>query len=299
MGFEKDKREIVFTVLFALFFFGVLSAFFLTSSGGSRERNILDKNLVYNSWGLIGVLIIVALKFAESQMRKGSAEWKRWGWLNALIHDPEEGVPGLMRYRVFAHPGKLYVLSFLFFGTLMLVVGAGLQTSFVGTPQVTFQVTETAQVFFMTEPAASAETALFGAIVMILAGLVAWGVARAGQPRWVYFVFALLLIPIIAGVLGTAWHKDRYGFDDAAQVNVFLFWSVGVAVMLLTGSIIPWLVWHQMNNLVIGAVDVAGQVPVLVLGSIILIAAGVAFIAYLLATWKRGHKGEYGQSATF
>jgi len=54
--------------------------------------------------------------------------------------------------------------------------------------------------------------------------------------------------PLISMFFGIINHLSRYGGQEIAMSSVAMFWFFGGLITVLTGSVIPFLIMHDVNN---------------------------------------------------
>ena len=97
-------------------------------------------------------------------------------------------------------------------------------------------------------PASPSETlgalfliSLYGFILSLL-------VLKNKLPKYLFIILFIIGSIIISAIFGIINHYARYGFDEVAIQNVAVFWSFGGLITAITGSVIPFLILHDVNN---------------------------------------------------
>ena len=83
------------------------------------------------------------------------------------------------------------------------------------------------------------------------------------------------------------YHSIVYGNDEAALTSTFVFGLIGSASVILIGSIIPWIVFHQINNLVVKSVVVYGMDAVRTVGFITYGLIFIFTISYIILSFNK------------
>ena len=121
------------------------------------------------------------------------------------------------------------------------------------------QVSGTARFVFDIYPASPSETTLLGAIVSIFA-LITFGIYKLFKADFknplIFYSFAIInvvIFTIVGSFFGTWLHTYRYGGSEVAIATVAKFWGISGFIIALTGSLIPALVFHDVNNAILSA----------------------------------------------
>lgn len=237
------KREGIEMGILAIYlvFIVLLSLFFLFGGGGIEKEDILAKNNFYIPYGVAFLIGIIAIKVVSLFVFTNKNEDIEGG----LIHDPEQS--GLGFLSLVKNPFLLLFFSIIVFSLLGWLFTSQ-QLFFNATPNYEQQFTTGADLYFSVYPASPTET--LGAIFIIsLYGLTLGIFSKKGKLSFVMFwVLFIIGSIILSGIFGYINHLARYGFDDVAIQNVVLFWSFGGLITAVSGSVIPFLVMHDINN---------------------------------------------------
>ena len=97
-----------------------------------------------------------------------------------------------------------------------------------------------------------------------------------------YWLFGILL----AGLYGYLNHLLHYGSNEISLTVVILFWSVGGFLTVLTGSAIPFIIMHLMNNLFFDLKNFYSNDLILIFTIVVLILLS-SFYLYLYVFKKK------------
>ena len=291
---SKEFKDALIEVLFLLIFIGidfllvVLLAFFF--GGGAEKKEFFDKIVFYLAVGTIGAVLIVAFKLSEPIIKSDRKLRNKVGWVNAVFHDPEDGIVDLSKHSFFNNPFKLYFGSLIFFSIFSFIMLTGFQTAFSDIPKFEIQqITKTAEIVLNVEPSALAETLMVGWFIGLLIGFFKFLVWKKNLPEWSYFFFSIVIIGVM-GVLWLSYHNARYGSDEVASLFTLFFGMGGALLTVLTGSLLPWLAWHQTNNLFVIMGLVLSKEINIVVTAVIIIFSVLVFGIIMVSTLKS--KGE-------
>lgn len=277
---RREVIDIVFLVVYVVLTIGVFSLFVGFGLGGFDKEEIFTKNNFYIPYGIVFLIGVIALKVAGIFLH-GEREAKYEG---AVLHDPEQTPLG--KFRVLKNP-ILLILGTLLLFTILGYFATVSQTFFNEIPRYEQQFTPAADVFFSVYPAAPSET--LGAIFLIaLFGLFIGLLAKKYKlPFIAVFIIFLLGSTIISTGYGYVNHIRRYGDSEIAMRNVLGFWAFGGFLTGLTGSVIPFLLLHDLNNFFYKLSEVFGSdvAQFLVISMIILEA--VLFTVILIKSGRR------------
>ena len=278
-----DFRKTLNEIAALWFFFGVvflgfsLLAFFL--GRGAESAEFSKVLFLYFGIGLSGGIILTVAKVYE-YYNPGS-------WFQSSFHDPDEGVQVITRYRLFRNPVLLFFFFFSFFFLIGLLVFATKQTAFADIPQFQFQqISRSAEIILNVEPAATSETFMIGVFVsFLLGGVRRIVIGRFGMPRWVsLFVSFFLVVPVI-GLLWLGYHNFVYGNDEVASLYTLIFGLGGGLLSVVFGSLLPWLAWHEVNNLIVASMKfLSGNESIILFGSLAFVS--VVFIGLSVFIFK-------------
>lgn len=261
----KNKYEI-FEILFWIIFdvapFAVFIPLYLlfVERGIVDEPSYLSKNLIYFIPLFTAVIIILGKKIGKLIIGKSQVLYDKYGWISGgMIHDPEQGLLPNWRFELFGkqrqpfgwmrNPIKLFLVSFLFFFGFVMIFGIFSNEFFVGLPAYDFQFTDVDKMLSKTYPASPSETYLFIALLSIVMDILRWGLYRLKAPKFIFWLIFILIITPAFAYGGVQFHNSRYQGQDIAQGVTGLFWGGGILLSGLTGSIIPFRIWHDENNL--------------------------------------------------
>ena len=239
--FRSEITEIVILIIYSVLVIGIFSLFFGFGLGGFERQEILSKNGFYLSYGIYFLIGLVAIKAISLFLFKANEQRIE----GSIIHDPEQTPLGT--FKVIRNPLLLLFLSIIFFSILGWLF-TNQQTFFNATPNYEQQFTTGADLFFAVYPASPVET--LGALLLIsLYGLLLGLFVKKGKLNFTTFVILFVIgSTILSGLFGVINHVARYGFSEVAMRNVALFWAFGGFITALTGSVIPFLVMHDINN---------------------------------------------------
>jgi len=184
------------------------------------------------------------------------------------IHAPEEN--GLLYFlseeagrkgdknvfRWFRNPLKLLLASIFLFGIFGLLVLSNPQLAVADVPPSSLQqITIGSEIGFGSLIPAYAENGTILAIFMIIMGINAYLCAllpiEKRYRKYLYFLFGFIICVAFMGFLWSGMHNIVYENSAIDKQNTLIFGIVGSLLTLLTGSFIPWFIWHIMNNLYI------------------------------------------------
>ena len=149
---------------------------------------------------------------------------------------------------------RIFAYSILIFGALGIaqVVYPSLQV--VGIPQVQVQqITPTTDVLFTTFVPSWSETMAILFILFTLLGLVAYLLAKYVKDKnlalILFFTIAIIPVSLLIALSWGGLHTIVYGNSDAEFLATLIFGYIGSVMTIITGTFIPFFIWHVMNNL--------------------------------------------------
>ncbi len=142
---------------------------------------------------------------------------------------------------------QLFFLFLITFSTVGLFTYVSKQISFTGVAVLAQQFTKTDSLLFSSTLVPIAEN-------LGLAVLIAFGITMfrfyARKYSWepMNFRMACFSLILLGGAVGVANHMMHYSGNDIALTTVFVFWTIGALITLVTGSFLPFLTLHFSNN---------------------------------------------------
>lgn len=238
---KHEIKEIAWLIIYAAFIIGIASLAFGLSLGGFEKETILQKNMFYVGYGSLFLLGVIAVKVVSMFVFK-SANKEIEG---TIIHDPEQSI--LPNWIVIKSPWMLGYFCIILFG-LFFWVASSYQTFFAAVPEYEQQFTKGADLFFSVYPASPVET--LGAVFLIsLVGLILGIMTLKGKlgkgTFLAMFIIGGSLISMFYGIIN---HVARYSGSDIAMTAVMVFWFILGLMTVLSGSVIPALIFHDLNN---------------------------------------------------
>jgi hypothetical protein len=277
---KKEYKEIlIYVALWMIPFLFTLYALFVEE--GLTTQEFLDKSMFYFIMALVSMFMIVTFKMGKAKFGDRFPLTAK-----AMIHDPEQGFLGKSKYaRWISKPWNLFIICVLLFFTVSLI-GAQTNTFFAQTP-AEFQVTNTGKTILSVYPGSPAETDFFVVILILLLGVTFWLFKRNKWKMNFFAPVSLFVIPFIMGGLWMAFHMLRYGDSELNLFSTFLFGAGGSFFTVLTGSIIPWRIWHDANNFFFKLNELMSNEAVLVIAISTLILIGLVFFGIKALARKR------------
>lgn len=238
---KGELLEILWLIIYIVLIIGIFSLFFGLGAGGFERNDILAKNNFYIPYGIIFLIGLIACKLVG--LFYFSSNKKEYD--GAFIHDSEQSI--FKGFKIIKNPFLLSFFCFIFFG-IIGYFASRYNTFFTAVPKYEQQFTPAADLFFSVYPASPSETlgalfliALFGLIL----GIFVYRQKLAYSTFTVLFIIGGSLLSMAYGIIN---HLSRYGSSDIAMSSVTLFWLIGGLITTLTGSVIPFLIMHDINN---------------------------------------------------
>ena len=273
---KHEWMELVWLTMYLVIVIGILSLVFGLGFGGFERESVLQKNIFYLSYGLIFLFGLVTLKIAGIFVfGKKHADIE-----GVVTHDPEQSpFPNL---RVIKNPWLLGYFSLMIFGFLGWMASR-YQTFFNAVPKYEQQFTPAADLFFSVYPASPSETlgALF--LISLLGFFLGYMVMKQKLSKGWFLGMFFIGGPLISMGYGIINHLARYGGQEIAMSSVGLFWYFGGLITVLSGSVIPFLVMHDVNNFYFKFSKLFGSEVVTVTTFLIL---GMMLVLFLIVLFK-------------
>lgn len=174
--------------------------------------------------------------------------------------------------------GLLSIIVFTIIG-LLTTLNQQSYVSFSDTPFTQEAFSPVQSIVFTSLLVPGSENAVAGGLIAIA---IAFAYMFARRQDWSSINYRLV-IGLISVIIPTAYsvalHYTRYSGSDVALISVAIFWALGGLVTFLTGSFIPFWIWHIENNIFYAIQSqFAGDTIYYVMGTFL----GVSIIAYII-----------------
>lgn len=264
---EKNyEYAFIVILLIYLFFNNFFARKSLFAGGGASDPLFMTKYVHFGYGLLLLVTIMVIIKFVR--INAGGKFIPTW--VDVIGFDPEESIFRNKKYfsRIVSNP-ILQFTAFLVISIFIVVILSAAQQSSLpesvkqwipSTKAILTQQTvdPAAGTYIYVEPAASDETldiVVLISIFIILAKLLYKSMVEKGHigsAKITYKFLLYLVIPVLGGLSHYVDHFFRYGAQDTSLTAVFMFGLITAYLIVLFFSIIPAIVYHQVNNLIGG-----------------------------------------------
>jgi hypothetical protein len=268
---RSEYREIIFYIFFTIFLSVTIPWLVGLALRGFENSFIVGQPLEFGSYLVSSVLYIpfllatifciifpigklVSMKQNEHPAEKPNPTWFRL-FTVSYIYSPESN--GLFWYlsekmglkknfmKWSLNPLRVLIVSILLFGIFGIFLVANPQIAVAGIPEQ--QITTISEVSFGALIPAITENGSLLFIFMFLMGISAYVSSKSKWGKTGFFIFGFFIC-ILMGIIWMGFHLIVYGNSDANLFSTFLFGFLGSLITLLTGTWIPWTIWHIMNN---------------------------------------------------
>jgi len=242
MAIEK-KRLLRFLVLSAILI--IIMVTVPKTIGLSREgfdvAEVLRQYFFYAVTGIASMLGLFFLFFYENKEGEDDDDYG-----SGLCYSSPGEKPAISFFKSFTS-FQIFLASFILFCTIGLFTYLTKQASFTGLATLAMQFTEIDSLLFSSFLIPVAENLDLAFVIAIsIFGLRYYARKYDWQP--ITFQGFSYIIIIFGGLFGLANHLLRYSGSDVAKVTVIIFWMLGTALTLFTGSFLPFLCMHFANN---------------------------------------------------
>lgn len=212
-------------------------------AGGFDSESVLKQFNFYTIGAFYLVLIVMFLILTISITRRN----KEYG--DSVFYVSQGEYPSLSIFKKLStlQITLLSFIIFLIFGIFALVTR---QETFTGLKVLEHQFTPISSVLYSSLLIPISENAGSGALIALLSFSLIYFALKYNWNRASYRILALVLIPLIVGLYGYTNHLLRYSASEFNMGVVFVFWTIGGFMTVLSGSFIPFLIMHLTNNLI-------------------------------------------------
>ena len=269
--FSHEINEITFYIIFGLIMTIIIPIFIGFAGEGFSESFVSGRPLQFGDFltnyliyyimivvALIGLPILKIREMVLTKREEHPANQKKpilfgVGYLSDSEQDgllyslsSELGLKkNFMRWSLSIF--RVFIIGTLVFGGLG-IIQVFTNFSFVGIPQMPFQVTPFGEAFFSAEPPAFAETMMAVFVFSLLMGLVGWFTSKLKLGKMGYFAIGIFIC-LIVGIIWMGYHSAVYSNSEAKLLATFIFGFGGSLITLHTGTVWFWYLWHFFNNL--------------------------------------------------
>lgn len=214
--------------------------------GGAFDENaFLQQFNTYSNfaiYSIIGIVIILILMYA--------IKYKDERYGDSISFNSLGEYPAISFFRRFSVL-QLTFLSLIIFLSIGLFVFLIKQQSFTGTgiPVLQQQVTPFSSLLFSSFLVPIAENLDAQLIIAFFIFILALYARKYNIDRGSYTGYYYLILIAGISLFGVANHLLRYSGSELSLLTVALFWGIIGLLTALTGSIIPGLIFHFVNNL--------------------------------------------------
>ncbi|MCK9370194.1 hypothetical protein M0R04_09840 [Candidatus Dojkabacteria bacterium] len=251
------------------------------------------------------IAALVSIKRGEHPATQSNSTWFRI-FTVSYIFSPENG----LLYRTFDGLGlkkeknpfrggfnfiRIIALSIIVFWLLGILQILAPSLQFSGVPSLQAQqVTVATDVAFVSLIPAWSETMTILFLLFTFLGITAYFTAKIKQKTTALLVFFTIAILVCASLTALAWaglHRIVYGNSDVALFATLLFGFIGSVLTILTGTFIPFWIWHIFNNVYARLGQLVPQNEDIIFISLLLWGLFVAvYIAFEIFAFKHRKK---------
>jgi len=191
---------------------------------------------------LLGLAGVVYIFLDKVFLKKGISIW----------HDPEKGlltkIPNRQFVRIISNPIFLALILIVFFSPLLYYLNVVQKSALISAPEYSF-LDVPAKVFFAGEPTVLGET-MFQVFLYGISWAIAFKVS--GGNFAVLYLVLFFLIVVCAGIM-TIYHLARYSGQEPKLFSVFVFFWMTFFLAFLFGSVLVFIIPHDISNWLWGA----------------------------------------------
>lgn len=225
----------------------------------------LTNFVIYNPFLIVAIFLIIyplmslfVLKRGDDPINKKPLSWIRVFTVH-YIFNPEqgglwklseslgyEGKKNFMKWSL--NPLRVFIVSIVLFGIYGLFLINNPQIAISGVPQLQVQqITPASEIAFGSLVPAFAENGFLLFFAFLFFGIAIYIAGRFKLGWGGYFMMAFF-ISILMGAFWMGLHLITYSNSEASLLATFIFGFFGTLLTVLTGTFIPFLIWHIMNN---------------------------------------------------
>lgn len=242
---KKQAINTSLLIMFLLFLMIVPPLLLGLGAGGFSVREVFDQWSFYVGPG--GLLLVVCFIAVVVQLWIKEGDNKYGNGISLASNGEPPAIPFFKRFTTL----QLILYSLILFSFLGLIGQLTEQTAFTGVGSLEQSFTPGQALLFSTFLIVIAENAGIMALFAIIIVTSRYFARKFDWSKATYLGVVALSTLSTSGLYGLINHKLRYGFNEISLFKVFMFWEVGGIITLLSGSGIPFLILHGVNNAVI------------------------------------------------
>ena len=212
---------------------------------GFDTQEILNQFNLYINIGLGAGIILILFYFLGYLIKDDDREY---GIGNAFASPGE--TPAWGYFKSFTNT-RFFLLSLIVMGSLGFFISKTKATQTIFGTGVKFleqQFTAGGSLLFTTSLVPPSENLVHAGFVIAFLTLFRFLSKKYNWGRTNFLILVYTAIPFTMGLIAVGNHLLRYQGSDIALMSVFLFWTIGTYLVLLTGSFVPFWVLHIANN---------------------------------------------------
>ena len=313
-------KRAVFEIMFYLVVIGlavslaVFSGFALRGfeeplkTGTLNINSYLGQYTIY-TWLLILSILLVIFPIMNSVfIKKGEKPWTqdKPSWLRIFtvswIYNPEQSFIWYIfrknksekEVKWLTNVARIIFLSILVFGTLGIFQLFNPQLAVTGTPKIAQQFTQASDIIFGSLIPAVTENGTLLFNLFLLAGVLAFVVAKFVKKEMrepVFWTgFFLIVVPLIS-FLWRPYHSVAYSNSEASLLATLIFAIVSISLTGIFGIFLFFFFGHFFNNLVLKLLEfVQGKESLTIWYSLILFVILLMYLFFEYRTRKKKKK---------
>lgn len=241
----ESKNKILLNAFVLAFILGIIMLVVPQIIGLGREgfnkEELRDQFSYYIVTGISALVLIILALLVQIFIKKDD----KYG--DSIVFASPGEKPALSFFKKYSN-FRLFLLSSIIFSILGLVNFLSRQQVFTGVSVLKEQFTNLDNIIFSNTLVPISEN--LGAALIIAAGIFGLRyILYKRQANLINFNILIYLVPFLIGIYAVALHLLRYSGSEVSLIVVFFFWTIGGFLTLMTGSFIPFLTMHLMNNL--------------------------------------------------
>lgn len=241
----KKNTRIIRTLILSVILLVIMVQFTRTLglfARGFDSQAIFEQFLFYVAPGISLLVIVLAVFFIEILITSKDSKYG-----NSIAFADQGEFPAIPIFKLITPLGLLLISL-----TISVILGAVAlftqQQTFTGLAVLPQQFTAVSSTIFSSALIPISENLDTGALLAVLFLVLRIIARRTDMNKGAFATYVYFFGTLLSGITGVLNHLFRYSGSETSLIVVFIFWSVGGFITILTGSFIPFVTLHFANN---------------------------------------------------
>ena len=244
LNISKKKNKTVSILIFGLILLTIMtfgSTFLGFGKGGFEITDVFKQFSFYFQFGVGSLMIILIITALEFFINKNDAKYGEGDGFYTPNQYPH------WKSTFFDNPFRVILAFSIIFSIMGVFSGVTSQTYF-GVGSMGQQFTKLDGFLFNLFLVVPSENLGVAALLAVVLFFTRYWARKSNIDASNFKIYAWIFGVLSFSVYGVTYHLLRYSNTDLAISNVLVVWTIGGILTMLSGSAIPFLILHAVNN---------------------------------------------------